>query len=227
MPDERTFFYEMWHRLIQAMPKSVRLDLYEAILDYAFYGNEKVFEKNKSKTVFEIAKKKIEISQKKRDVQLNLRNFAQAKPEQSPSNCSSNARAMLRQETKEEKVSSPYPPILKEQEKREGFNACAHADAYALESESQTDLEEFASLMPDHLRYSESFRESWREWLDYRKKTRKKVSHFAATRQLSLLGEYEPTDASRIIETSIQNDWQGLFPAKSKDIQPKKDYTGL
>lgn len=227
MPDERTFFYEMWHQLIQALPKSVRLDLYEAILDYAFYEKETIFEKKKTKTVYEIAKKTIEISRKKREVQLNLRNFAQAKPDHCSTNCLSNAEATLRQETKEEKVSPPYSPLFKEEEKREGVTAGADACAYALEAESSTDLEEFAFLMPEHLKDSEYFRETWREWLDYRKKTRKKVSRFAAVRQLNLLGEYEPTDAARIIETSIQNDWQGLFPTRTKDIQPKRDYTGL
>lgn len=228
MPEERTFFYKMWHQLIQALPKSSRLDLYEAILDYAFFEKETIFEKNKTKTVYEIAKKTIEISQKKREVQLNLRNFAQAKPKHCSTNCSSNAEATLRKETKEEKVPSPYTPIFKEQEKREGFNSAdADTDAYALEADDPSDLEEFAFLMQDHLRYDDDFRAAWREWLDYRKKTRKKVSRFAAVKQLNLLGEYDPGDAIRIIETSIQNDWQGLFPTRLKNIKPAKDYTGL
>lgn len=228
MPDERTFFYKMWHQLIQAQPKSARLELYEAILDYAFTGAQANFQKSQSKSVFAVAKHAIDISQKKREVQLNLRNFAQAKPEHCSSNTQANAQAMVRQETKEEKVPSPYTPIFKEQEKREGFNSAgADTDAYALKADDPSDLEEFAFLMQDHLRYDDDFREAWRGWLDYRKKTRKKVSRFAAVRQLNLLGEYDPGDAIRIIETSIQNDWQGLFPTRLKNIKPQKDYTGL
>jgi len=220
MPDERTFFYKNWidlSRTIQS--KTIRLALYDAILDYAFAGKETTFQSQLATEIYKMAKAKINATNNRSNGHRNLKIIS--------SKSQDNLEIISSKKQEKEKVSSPSSPIFKNQEKKEGFNACAHTDAYALESESQTDLEEFASLMPEHLRYSESFRESWREWLDYRKKTRKKVSHFAASRQLSLLGEYEPFDASRIIETSIQNDWQGLFPAKSKDIQPKKDYTGL
>ena len=79
----------------------------------------------------------------------------------------------------------------------------------------------------EHLKNDSGFMREWYEWLCYRKRTRRAVSRDAAVRQLKMLGEYNGDDAIRIIETSIQNDWQGLFPNRTKNVKPMKDYTGI
>lgn len=59
-------------------------------------------------------------------------------------------------------------------------------------------------------------RESWSEWLDYRKTKREPVSVMAAQKQIKFLVEQHARGqpASAIIEQSIRNDWQGLFSLK-------------
>lgn len=56
---------------------------------------------------------------------------------------------------------------------------------------------------------------SWLEWVEYRRKEkRKKVTEAAANKQLKLLSKHSFDVQSEIIETSIMNDYQGLFPPK-------------
>lgn len=56
--------------------------------------------------------------------------------------------------------------------------------------------------------------ESWSEWVQFRKDSRKKISKAAASKQFKLLLEYPEEYQKQIIDTSISNDYQGLFPLK-------------
>ena len=56
--------------------------------------------------------------------------------------------------------------------------------------------------------------DAWDEWCEYRKATRKAVSSFAAKKQFKLLLNYSEDDQQLIIDHSIANDYQGLFPLK-------------
>lgn len=56
--------------------------------------------------------------------------------------------------------------------------------------------------------------ESWLEWVDYRKKAKKRISEAAAKKQFKMLLEYPESVQAEIINTSITNDYQGLFPPK-------------
>lgn len=74
---------------------------------------------------------------------------------------------------------------------------------------------EYIELFPDKLKDSPEFVAKWGEWLEYRKKARKKkVSEYAAKRQAKHLGKYNVLDAIKVIEISIANDYQGLFDLK-------------
>lgn len=78
------------------------------------------------------------------------------------------------------------------------------------------------------LPHSELFKKSWDEWLNYRLKTKKKLSGFAMDKQIKMLAALSEQDAIATIERSIANDWQGLFPEKNSKpfskILTKRDH---
>ena len=77
----------------------------------------------------------------------------------------------------------------------------------------------FADRLPRHLRTPEVMAK-WREWEDFRRRIKgKKISVMAASRQIAMLASYEPDQAIAIIEQSITNDYQGLFPLKG--VKPR------
>ena len=60
----------------------------------------------------------------------------------------------------------------------------------------------------------------WIEWAKYRRQARKKLTEKGIALQIKLLSKY-PNDYKQMIEQSIQNGWQGLFPLKgSKVVKP-------
>jgi len=56
----------------------------------------------------------------------------------------------------------------------------------------------------------------WDEWVEFRASKKKKLSPMAAKKQIALLKEYNPDEQMNIINQSIMNDWQGLFPPKGQ-----------
>ncbi len=63
--------------------------------------------------------------------------------------------------------------------------------------------------------------ESWNEWFTYRKEKKKTVSQAAAKKQFNLLAKYTTEQQKLIIDTSIQNDYQGLFEPKANNTVSK------
>ena len=57
---------------------------------------------------------------------------------------------------------------------------------------------------------------AWVEWVEFRKGKRKPISKAAATKQLKILEAFSFEDQQAIIDQSITNDYQGLFPLKNK-----------
>lgn len=57
---------------------------------------------------------------------------------------------------------------------------------------------------------------SWLEWVAFRK-ARKVITEQAAKKQLAMLIKYDQSVQARIIDKSIQNDWQGLFEPDNHD----------
>jgi len=55
---------------------------------------------------------------------------------------------------------------------------------------------------------------AWREWAEFRKEKRKPISKAAAPKQLKLLAKYPYEVQQDIVNSSIQNDYQGLFEPK-------------
>lgn len=56
-------------------------------------------------------------------------------------------------------------------------------------------------------------KEKWQEWISYRKQRKLTCTEITMKKQLKLLGENQSTHVA-IIEKSITNGWQGLFPEK-------------
>jgi uncharacterized protein (DUF885 family) len=56
--------------------------------------------------------------------------------------------------------------------------------------------------------------ESWVEWCEFRRKTKKPITEHAAKKLIKLLSAYPKHVQEKMVDDSIQNDWQGLFPPK-------------
>lgn len=65
--------------------------------------------------------------------------------------------------------------------------------------------------------------EEWEEWLAHRREKRLSMSPRALKKQLKLLSEYDTESQRKIIDTSINAGWEGLFPLKDK---PSKQVNG-
>lgn len=63
---------------------------------------------------------------------------------------------------------------------------------------------------------------AWSEWAEYRRMKKKPISEAARRKQWKLLALYGHEEQQRIIDHSISNDYQGLFPARQ---QTKKTST--
>lgn len=59
--------------------------------------------------------------------------------------------------------------------------------------------------------------ESWKDWEDYRKERRLVVlKDISKKKQWEFLCKYSKSEQKEVIDTSIANSWQGLFPLKPK-----------
>ncbi len=63
---------------------------------------------------------------------------------------------------------------------------------------------------------------AWKEWVQYRKEKRKPVSERAQGMQWKMLACYTGEVQLQIIEHSMMNDYQGLFPPKGRQITGTK-----
>ena len=233
MNEDRMSFLSEWITLADTHLKrpSDRLAFYDAVLRYGIFG-QLPNAKGMVSVCFECAKVKIDEMQNRKNryrssvEKRQLSNNCPTNGRQLSNNCPTNAE----KEKENKKEVSPLSPSSRiKQENKETHSAHAHTDAHALKAtaEKTSEAEDFADLIPEQFRNDAGFMSEWHEWLDFRRKNRKKVSRMAAARQLNLLGKYIASDAIRIIETSITNDWQGLFPCKVGNIKPIRDYTGI
>lgn len=62
-------------------------------------------------------------------------------------------------------------------------------------------------------------KESWEEWVSFRKELKKRLTPTAISSQWKFLKQYSKEDQALIIETSIRNSYQGLFPPKGASNQ--------
>lgn len=74
--------------------------------------------------------------------------------------------------------------------------------------------------LPLDLPHGELFKRAWGEWINYRTKTKKRLSRFAQEKQLAMLKGLTEQECVDCINRSIANDWQGLFPEKAGNSKP-------
>ena len=72
-------------------------------------------------------------------------------------------------------------------------------------------------------------KEAYEEWREFRQKEKRiKIGPIAEKKQVKFLTQYSPIIQAHIIDTSIANSYQGLFPPKPGSIpQQPQDYSAL
>jgi hypothetical protein len=78
-------------------------------------------------------------------------------------------------------------------------------------------LEKLEILLPNWLN-----KESWQEWLEYRKESKKKMTAITVKKQLKFLSLHTK-DHVKIIENSISHGWTGLFELQNDFKKSKSD----
>ena len=63
--------------------------------------------------------------------------------------------------------------------------------------------------------------DAWDEWTEYRQtEKKKKIGPMAEMKQTRFLQQFPPPLQQEIIDQSIMNSWQGLFPPKNQRTTP-------
>ncbi|MEW6006148.1 MAG: hypothetical protein AB1695_12620 [Stygiobacter sp.] len=68
---------------------------------------------------------------------------------------------------------------------------------------------------------NEEFLETWKQWIDYRKSIKKKVTEMIAKKQIEFI--LQQSNPIECIKQSIRNGWQGLFPLKTYQTHIPKE----
>lgn len=76
--------------------------------------------------------------------------------------------------------------------------------------------------IPESLKTDE-FETAWTEWVEFRRQLKKPLTALGAAKQLKKLAELPVSEAVAIIEQSIANGWQGLFPLKPHRLGVKPE----
>jgi hypothetical protein len=111
--------------------------------------------------------------------------------------------------TPSRQVDTPLTPICRD----------PHANL-AYKSRKENNNEKDTEPLPLSLPHGENFKRAWVEWVNYRTKTKKRLSRFAQEKQLAILTGLTEDEAVACINRSIANDWQGLFPEKAGNSKP-------
>jgi len=80
------------------------------------------------------------------------------------------------------------------------------------------------NIIPELPFLSLEFANSWNDWCTYRKEKGKTLSPTSIKKQLDFLKTVPESEAIEIINNSIMNGWQGLFPLKNKTKPPVNPY---
>lgn len=64
-------------------------------------------------------------------------------------------------------------------------------------------------------------RETWDDWIAYRREKRLSLSHRALSRHLNLLADYDTSTQREMLETAMRAEWKGVFPPKGKPPKSK------
>jgi len=232
MTDAITIF-RPWVTLIELLPEASQLAMYRAICRYALDGVEPVFDYGDaaSVSVFETIRPELRKSAARRaaqqlGVQKRLQNNLQKKLQPPPENSAPEAETTqtppqtdLQTNLQKQLQTANHQKKREKEPKRPKENTSKENDYSVIGKES----------FPPHLSCDE-FRKKYLEWENYRRKKRKPISPLAFSRQMKMLSKLTLAQAIEAIDTSIANDYQGLFPprgAKAAPQNPRKDYSGV
>ena len=228
---ETVTIFRNWVELAASLKTdSERGKLYHAVCEYSLYGKEPELE-GLLLTCFKLIQPVINKSNKRKiaqqkSLQMRLQNSLQNNPQNKPDstlqNDSQNDIARARKEKDKDKGKDKG--IDKEKDKGKDKKTVPSG------TEKETPVS-FVDFLPDHLQNS-LFCEKWKEWETYRRSKRKPISQSAFRQMKKLLDKMTPDEATAAINTSIANDWQGLFPPKKTAQHPcrqpaGKDYSGV
>ena len=73
----------------------------------------------------------------------------------------------------------------------------------------------FINLLPKKFKENKKFIHTWKEWIEYRKERKTKLTEMSAKRQIKMLSNYSVESAIEIIDRSILNGYTGLFENKN------------
>ena len=105
--------------------------------------------------------------------------------------------------------------IALEAEKAEIENFYLSQKEYSFLQETYIDL--FWDFEKNEL---SQFQEIWKSWIEYRKQNKMPYVYNTQYLQLKKLSQFPLQEAINMIEASIENGWQGLFPKKEKNSSP-------
>ena len=204
---ETVTIFRTWVEIAASLKSDAeRGKLYHAVCEYSLYGKEPQLT-GILNTFFTLMRPSIDKSNKRKiaqqkGLQMRLQNSSQNAPDLIPQNdLQSNITRAHKTGTDIEKTIT---------------NVIAKETSVS-----------FVDQLPEHLQ-TETFRKKWKEWENFRRKKRKPISETAANMQFKLLEAFDEATASSIIDFSISNDYQGLFPPKNRPTKlQEKDYSGI
>ena len=245
---ETVTIYRTWTEIAASLPTDdARGKFYHALCEYSLYGKEPELE-GELKAYFMLMRPSIDKSNKRKLTQRNRsqnrwQNSSQTSPQTEPKPCL--------QESLQTPQTEPQPCLqesLQTDPQTELQNGCK--SVYNTDTDTDTDTEKekekkiekktvpdgtaketavsFVDRLPEHLQ-TPAFRKKWIEWEQFRRKRKRKpVSECAARLQFQLLEQFDESTAAQIIDSSIANDYQGLFPPRNRPLKNTgKDYTGI
>lgn len=231
MTDAITIF-RPWVTLIELLPEPSQLAMYRAICRYALDGTEPSFEYGDaaSVSVFETIRPELRKSAARRaaqqaGVQKRLQNRLQNDLQNSPPEAAPEVKTAETPSQTNLQTDLQTPLQTASQTKKKEKEPKRQKETH---KETITDVIAKKAALPPHLQ-CDAFREKYLEWESYRRKKRKPISPLAFSRQMKMLSRLTLEQALEAIDTSIANDYQGLFPPRGAKAAPqqRKDYSGV
>lgn len=204
-----------WMESLRDCSAEVRLEVYEAVIRYAASGTLSDL-KPMAKMAFNFIKVQIDSFKESEIKANNLKAMAGIKGAEARWNNGNNGNngIAIREEKEEVKEKGTQKEIQEQKEEKE------------------KDIDKSISKKKDdRVRFVESLPEDWRQvmitWLKYKSERRESYKSAQSMKvffkHLQEYSNHDVTEAERIIEQSIANNWAGAFPIKDKSYTPKSN----
>ena len=209
MGDRKTFVFNTdWREVLRDYPAEVRLEVYEAVIDYAISGTYSEL-KPLSKLAFSFIKRELDYNTEKYNEVVAKRREAGLMGAAAKQANQANAKSA-------------------KQNKQMEANAKSAKQAQANQADIVNDIDNDIMLdksnnartrVRDGLKFvSEEYLEAFTRWVNYKaerkEKYKTKESLQECYERLKVLSGNNPTTAMAIVKQSIANNWAGLFELK-------------